>query len=188
MYDSIKKELFKEKIFKNMHWLIFKRHIEYVEFKKNEYLTKPNQIEGYLYFIVSGGVKLFYETEFKDINIDFRFENTFTSCYGSFLTQQPSVISMQSIEDTKLIRISYKSMKQLNKYRAGERISKQNAETLFLQKEKREALLLLHEPDSRYLRLMNTNPEWFQRISQKNIASYLDISPETLSRIKKRNL
>lgn len=143
-----------------------------------------------MYYILKGGVRLYYDLAEKDkeVSMYFRFENTFISCYTSFLTQTPSRQIIRAIEDSQLVRISYDSAQVLMKYRVGEKIFRQNAEELFIIKERREESLLLESPDERYLNLVKTNPDWFQRIPQHQIASYLGMSPETLSRIKKRNL
>ena len=74
------------------------------------------------------------------------------------------------------------------KYRVGERIFRLNAEELFILKEEREVSLLMDTPDDRYKNLLMNNNDWFQRIPQHQIASYLGMSAETLSRVKKRNI
>ena len=188
MLESIKSELFKEESFKNWHWTVFKKHVDIVEFDKNEIITKINEVEKYIYFIIKGGVRVYYVHPDKEINLFFRFENKFISAYTSFLTQTLSRQCISAIEKTTLVRISYESAQKLMKYRVGERVFRKNAEELFILKERREESLLLESPDERYLNLLNNNREWFQRIPQHYIASYLGMTPETLSRIKKRNL
>jgi len=188
MLESIKTELFKEESFKNWHWNVFKKHIDIVEFNKNDIISAIGETEQYLYFIIEGGVRVYYDHPDKEINLFFRFEREFISAYTSFLTQTPSKQCIAALEDTKLIRMSYESSKKLMKYRVGERVFRKNAEELFILKERREESLLLETPDERYLNLLKNNKDWFQRIPQHYIASYLGLTPETLSRIKKRNL
>ena len=188
MLEAIKKELFKEKTFKSRHWNIFRKHYETLNFNKNEILTQFEQVEKYLYFIVEGGVRVYYPAVDKEVNTWFGFENQFVSSYTSFLTQEPSKQILAAIEDTAVIRINYDSMQKLNQYREGNRTSRLNVERLFIDKCDREASLLMDSPDERYNNFVNVHKDWLQRIPQHHIASYLGMSPETLSRVKKRNL
>lgn len=188
MLTTIKEELFKEKSFKTRHWNIFKKHVEIVEYKKNEIVTSYHAVENYLYFIIKGSVRAYYSTIDKEISVAFRFENQFISSYASFLTREPSMQIMDVLEDSTLVRISYESTQKLIKYRVGERIFRLNAEELFILKEEREVSLLMDTPDKRYNDLLTKHKDWFQRIPQHHIASYLGMSPETLSRVKKRNI
>lgn len=188
MLRQLKKELFKEKTFKNIHWHIFKKHIQIVEFKKNEIITNSNQVENYLYYILEGGCRVYFSTPEKDINTLFRFENSFISAYTSFLTRQPSKQTIQAIEKMTAVRISYENAIKLSSYRVGEKIFRKNAEELFILKEQREYSLLQHSPDKRYNDLMKQHKTWFLRVPQHYIASYLGMSAETLSRVKKRNI
>ena len=187
MLTSIKEELFKEKSFKTRHWNIFKKYIEIVEYKKHDIITSYNQVENYLYFIIKGGVRAYYAAVDKEISVVFRFEEQFISSYASFLTREPSMQILNVLEDSTLIRISYESVQKLMKYRVGERIFRLNAEELFILKEEREVSLLIDTPDERYNNLLTMHKDWFQRIPQHQIASYLGMSAETLSRVKKRN-
>ncbi len=188
MLDSLKKELFKEKSFKNIHWRVFKKHIDVVEFDKDAIISQNNKIENYLYYILKGGCRVYYEKPDKDINILFRFENQFISAYTSFLTREPSKQSIQALEKMLAVRINYESALLLSKYRVGEKIFRKNAEELFVLKEQREESLLMETPDEKYQNLMIKHKDWFLRVPQHYIASYLGMSPETLSRVKKRNL
>jgi len=188
MLDNLKEELFKEKSFKKMHWRVFKKHIEIVEFNKNEIMSQQNKVEDYLYYILEGGCRFYYDTPDKEINTLFRFENQFVSAYSSFLTRFPSKQTLQAIEKTKAVRISYNNSIILSKYRVGEKIFRKNAEELFVLLAEREYSLLIDSVDERYLNLMKEHKDWFLRVPQHYIASYLGMSPETLSRVKKRNL
>jgi len=188
MLDSLKEELFKEKSFKKMHWRVFKKHIEIVEFNKNEILTKNGVVENNLYFILEGGCRVYYDTPDKEINTLFRFENQFISAYTSFLTRLPSKQTIQALEKTTAVKISYDKGQLLSKYRVGEKIFRKNAEELFILTEQRVESFLIESPDERYINLMNSHKDWFLRVPQHYIASYLGMSPETLSRVKKRNL
>ncbi len=188
MLEGLKKELFKEKSFKKIHWRVFKKHIEIVEFDKDEIISQENKVENYLSFILEGGCRVYYNSPDKEINTLFRFENQFVSSYTSFLTRTPSKQTIQALEKTTIARISHESGLILGKYRVGEKIFRKNAEELFILVEQRVESFLTESPDERYLNLMKTHKEWFLRVPQHYIASYLGMSAETLSRVKKRNL
>lgn len=168
-------------------WKRFSEKIQVREFSKSAVIKDYHAIERYLNIIVTGSAGLFVSNGNRDICINLLYERSFMSDYLSFLNQQPTVIKTEALEDTVLWSIGYDDLQALyaaNKI--GLRIGKAIAEILFLRKQQQQINLLTKSPEERYLQLIRERPEIFQRTPLKVIASYLGLTAESLSRIRKR--
>ncbi|SKD05371.1 cAMP-binding domain of CRP or a regulatory subunit of cAMP-dependent protein kinases [Chitinophaga ginsengisegetis] len=168
-------------------WKGFSRKIQVRKFSKSEVIKDYNAIEKYLNIIVKGSVGLFVWNGNRDICINLLYEYNFMSDYLSFLNQQPTVIKTEALENTVLWSICYADLNALyaaNK--TGLRIGKAIAEILYVRKQREQINLLTQNPEERYLQLITERPEIFQRTPLKVIASYLGLTAESLSRIRKR--
>ncbi len=170
-------------------WEVIRAKFTEFNFKKNEYLIREGQHAAYKFFIAKGITRTFYIKEGKEITVDFNFENTFVDSYASFLTGNPSRCYIQALEQTKCYKIKKENLNQLySDYKLGERLGRIIVEKRLLDKELREATLLLDSPKERFLWLQENHKDWLQRIPQQHLASYIGISPETYSRYKKAYL
>ncbi len=80
---------------------------------KNDYLIQAGNVCNYVYFINSGGLRMFYIEDGKGITRFFTFEGHFASALTSFLTREPSLENIQALEDCELLRISYDDLQKL---------------------------------------------------------------------------
>lgn len=168
-------------------WRGFAKKIQVRKFSKSGVIKEYNTIELYLNIIVKGSVGLFVCNGNRDSCINLLYENNFMTDYLSFLHQQPTVIKTEALEDTLLWSIHYADLNALyaaNK--VGLRIGKAIAEILYVKKQQQQIDLLTLSPEERYLKLITERPEIFQRTPLKVIASYLGLTAESLSRIRKR--
>ncbi|WP_268849351.1 Crp/Fnr family transcriptional regulator [Flavobacterium aestivum] len=182
------------KFFKN-HFDISDDELKYVsslatfkEFKKNSIILHQGEVEKYLSFIEMGSARYYYlDSNGKEICLLFTFENWFLGEVSSFLTKTPSFCFIESLTDIKLWQISYENLQNiLNNTKRGDRIGRLLMEQLYLRKAKRERSFLTQTAEQRYLSLIKENPSLLQQIQLKHIASYLGITPQALSRIRKR--
>lgn len=156
--------------------------------KKNVFL-KLHAVENYISFIETGVVRLFIpkEDSEKEITFGFSFENQFVSAYDSFLTQEPSAYELQALTETNLLSISYTDLQAVYKTtQIGNLIGRLTAERLFLLKSKREQNLLNLTAEERYMKLFQERPELIKVIPLKYISSYIGVTAQALSRIRKR--
>lgn len=168
-------------------WLLFSSKLNEKTYTKNEILIKQGTVERHLSFISEGSVRYFIDSLEKELTFGFVFSNNFSSAYDSFLTQIPSQYSIQALECTTVFRISREDLEFVYaNTEIGNLIGRKTSEELFLLKSKRELSLLTETAEERYLNLFESRPELFQKIPQKYIASYIGITPQALSRIRKR--
>ncbi|UGU15536.1 Crp/Fnr family transcriptional regulator [Sinomicrobium kalidii] len=157
------------------------------EYKKGELILSHGSTENYLSFIEKGIIRFYTVKEDKEITFSFAFENAFVSAYDSFLMQTPVQYHVQALADTILWSISYGDLQEVYKETAaGQQIGRKAAEELFIKKSKREMAFLQQSARERYESLFAENPVLLQKVPLKYIASYIGITPQALSRIRKR--
>ncbi|GAB7256519.1 Crp/Fnr family transcriptional regulator [Polaribacter sp. OB-PA-B3] len=170
-------------------WNFFTSKLQRRVIPKKTTFLKINEIENHISFIESGVVRLFIpkENPEKEITFGFSFENQFISAYDSFLTQRPSLYQLQTLTKTTILSITYKDLQEVYKTtQIGNLIGRLTAERLFLIKSKREQNLLNLTAEERYLQLFKERPELLKVIPLKYISSYIGVTAQALSRIRKR--
>ncbi|WP_101451515.1 Crp/Fnr family transcriptional regulator [Polaribacter sp. Hel1_33_96] len=170
-------------------WDFFTSKLHRRVIQKKTIFLKLNEIENYISFIEYGVVRLYLpkENPEKEITFGFSFKNQFISAYDSFLTQEPSVYQLQALTETTLLSITYADLQEVYKTtQIGNLIGRLTAERLFLIKSKREQNLLNLTAEERYLKLFKERPELLKVIPLKYISSYIGVTAQALSRIRKR--
>lgn len=169
-------------------WTEFAKYVQVRTFEKNELIKAYHATEKYVNILISGSVAHFVQAADKDICINLFYENQFFSDYLSFLTQSPSPIKTQALEDTLIWSISHTDLNYLySKSTTGLFIGKAISDAMFIRKQSEQINLLTLSPAERYLKLIKERPEIFQRTSLKIICSYLGVTAESLSRIRKKS-
>jgi len=170
-------------------WEFFISKLTHRVIPKKSVFLGLNEIENHISFIQSGVVRLFIpkdDTE-KEITFGFSFKNQFVSAYDSFLTRQPSLYQLQALTETSILSITYDDLQEVYKNtQIGNLIGRLTAERLFLLKSSREQNFLNLTAEERYLKLFKERPELLKVIPLKYISSYIGVTAQALSRIRKR--
>lgn len=168
-------------------WAVFSSKLIKREFPKKTTLLKVTQQENHLSFIEKGIIRFCIPKEFDDITFGFAFAGSFVSAYDFFLTQKPSNYQLETITETVLWSLTHNDLQQIYaETEIGNEIGRLASEDLFLKKSKRELSLLTDTAKQRYLNLFTEQSHLLQLIPLKYIASYIGITPQALSRIRKR--
>lgn len=168
-------------------WDSFSALLKHNSYKKNEIIKEFNKKEKHLSIIIKGSAGIFIWKENGTICLDLCYENEFFGDYMSFLTQEPTELFTQAIEPIEILSISFNSLNELYKNSTiGINIGRIASESLFIHKQKQQIELLTLTSEERYLKLLDRQPEIILRTPQKHIASYLGITPESFSRIRKK--
>jgi CRP-like cAMP-binding protein len=162
-------------------------YLQVKEFKKKSHLLREGQTANYIYFIEQGLVKSFYIKDGKEVNSWFMKENDFIVAVNSFFTRTASYEFIEAIEDTTVYLLSYNHLQSLYKeFIEFNIIGRIVTEKYYVLSEQRQFALRKQKAEERLAIFLETQPELAQRISRTDIASYLGISLETLSRISLR--
>ena len=154
--------------------------------QKGTTLVKEGQYSDKTFFIIEGCARAYYLKDGKDISDWFAFENDFISSINSFFQDIPSPHYIELLEDSILLEISRKDVELLSaKYHEFERLSKIIIIKTMLQLQERISSMQFHSAEQKYENLLSIRPNITQRIALTHIASYIGITLETLSRIRK---
>jgi CRP-like cAMP-binding protein len=155
-------------------------------FARNEFLNREGRINTNLYFVLDGSVRIFLMDGDEEHTIRFGYQNSFFGALDSFISEKPSIYTIQALKKSTLKVVSKEDfMILVNSSSENQQMWQQILELLIFQQLEREADLLTFSPSERYKRVLKRSPQLFQEIPLKHIASYLRMTPETLSRIKK---
>lgn len=157
-----------------------------IALERNEYLKVMGSIDTNIYLVKTGSLRIFVLDEHEEHTIRFGYTNNLIASLDSFLHEKPSDFYIQALKKTTVKVINKKS------YLAFMQSTPENRklwliilENFILQQMERERDILTSSPVERYQRVLKRSPQLFQEVPHKYIASYLRMTPETLSRIKK---
>ena len=156
--------------------------------KNGEFLIREGDVCKYETFVIRGCLKSYYEDDngFEHI-LDFSIEEWWADDLYSFFTQTASKSSIKAIEDTDVLQISKNDLEilyqRIPKFERFFRLLFQNA---YITQREQINLILSTPAEERYLLFLKKKPYANERFSQKDIASYLGITPQFLSTLKKK--
>jgi CRP-like cAMP-binding protein len=158
--------------------------------KRHQFLCEAGEIARYLYFVTKGCLRSYYADENGfEHNVQFAIEDWWIGDMASFLSKKPASLFVEALEDSEVMQIDYPTMEDLYvkipKLERFFRILLQNA---FIAFEQRIISVISKTAEERYLEFINKYPLLEQRLPQIHIASYLGITPEFLSKIRKKIL
>jgi CRP-like cAMP-binding protein len=166
-------------------WIKFAKLCDNVTFEKEEIIKKSNTRERYFYFILKGSAGIFLWGKSNFVCVDFAFESSFFCDYMSLLTGEPTALQTMTLEKSEMLRITKDKYDRLSLQPIGEIIRRFASEASFIDKQQQQIDLLTKTAQQRYQTLIYKFPDIFKRTPQKYIASYLGITPQSLSRIRK---
>ncbi|MEL7148084.1 MAG: Crp/Fnr family transcriptional regulator [Bacteroidota bacterium] len=138
-------------------------------------------------FVEKGMLRLFYLNDGKEITNCFCKENTLTTSYSSLITQKESDLTIQAIEPSTLIVFSHHALQQLyEKNLFWQQLGRLAAENELMATECHHRFLHDLPATERYQQILEEDPELLQRVPLNYLATYLQIAPETLSRIRRK--
>lgn len=183
--ESFKKRLSSLGTLTDIAWTAFEKRMSYLQLEKGDTLIQAGQIEHGIYFIYDGIVRSFVKNQDREISTDFGFKNQFTSSISSFLTQQPSQYTVDTLAPTQLILITHSNLNWMYENFIEINVIGRNVmESLLMNKMQREINLLTLSASERYNKMITHRPKLIENIPLKHLASYLGITSESLSRIR----
>lgn len=154
---------------------------------KGHFLLKEGQYNNDTYFILEGLVRQYKLIDGNEITTNFFTEEQWIISLENFKVKTPSKYNLICVEDTSLVIGNEQKAQELFKqFPRFETISRQILETVFFEQQNLMNTYITDKPEQRYLKLLKSRPEIFQRVPQYDIATYIGVKPESLSRIRKK--
>ena len=159
--------------------------LEVRSFAKRLELLPEGQTENYLSLIVKGLARKYVIAGKNEKTLQIATEGHLIQSEISFHTRMPSAVIIETLEPTVMVSISYDNVQlALKEIPLAEEIGRKLMTYMFIKKDARYFSQLNTSTRQRFLNYLNNHPHMLQRVPQKILASYLEIKPETFSRLK----
>lgn len=185
MLDEFKKYLSKFVDISPAEFSVLEPLLEVRHYDKKVKLIDIGEQEGYLNFVVKGLARKYFYKGRDEVITQIAKEGDLISSSVSFLSSTPSTYVVDTIEPTIFISLSKQSIEELySVHTKWQRAGRLITTDLLIQKENWDLDRLKYTTKERFVRFVTSNGDLFQRVPQKYLASYLNIQPETFSRLK----
>lgn len=164
---------------------LFTNKLQEIKLKKREFIIQPGQVADRIYFIKRGSFRFYTKTDDTEQTITFFTENTWMTDIDSLLKQEPSYHYIEAYEVAEVTSVTLKDIHELIQLEPKFQMLNKLLIDLIIPTNHLKRINT-KSPDERYKTLLSKNPEWIIRFPQMHIASYLGITPETLSRVRAR--
>jgi CRP-like cAMP-binding protein len=166
---------------------LFNASLHEIAVTKGQFLLKPGTYVKHEYFVIEGCLKAYYiDSKGNKHIIQFAIENWWIGDFDAFNNQVPSRLYIEAIEDAQLVSINYKDLQNIYKEAPiFERYFRLLTTQAFISQRKRILSTLEKNTQERYLEFCASYPNIKDRVPNYNIANYLGVSPENLSRVRK---
>lgn len=153
---------------------------------KKDFILREGDVSKNL-FVIHGALRMFYlDDNFKEYNLSFAFENFWMGDVDSFIHQSPTRLNIQAIENTKVYEISYANQERLlNQFQPMNKLFRNLVEKAFSLSNERVLNLISSTSIERYQSFLNRYKKYDNRLPDSYIASYIGVTPEYYSKIKK---
>jgi CRP-like cAMP-binding protein len=184
-FSEIKKILLKYNACNESQIALFTNKLQEKKLKKREFVTQPSQVADCIYFIKRGSFRFYTKADDTEQTITFFTENSWMTDLESLLKQEPSYHYIEACEVAEVSFITLKDIHELIQVEPKFQMLNSLLIDLIIPTN-HLTRINTKSPDERYKTLLSKNPEWINRFPQMHIASYLGITPETLSRVRAR--
>lgn len=149
-------------------------------------LVRAGEMPQTIAFVCEGILRLYYlDANGREYTKSFCVEHELVAAYSALLLGKPSRLFIEALEDVRLLVTDYRDYQALStQHPCWQQVNRRQVELLFIKKELRESTLLLDDAETRYRQFLAEHPGLEARVKQHYIASYLGITPVSLSRIR----
>ena len=185
--EGLKKVVYQRVQPTDEEWQSFIAQWQPFTFPKNHIVTDFGQIEPYFYYVHTGVIRGYFEKDAEEYSMGFSYHGEFSGVFDSFVLQKPAQYCLETISESSGLKISHTALNQLfDEYKVFERWGRLFSEMILCGFGAYFQSILADSAEERFNRLFNNAPQVFQLIPQKHLASYLGMTPETFSRMRKK--
>ena len=186
MYSDLKQFVSQFANLSQEEWEAVKPFIKIRNLKKNEYFVREGEIARYISFTQNGYLRVYYNHDGDEITRDISPLHTFVTALPSYVSQTPSFEIIQAITDCELLVIYHDNLEFLyDRYSNWQRVGRRVIEEMFVQTQSRIYAFITQPAEARYKEMMKQFPDIFQHVPLQYIASYLGITSQSLSRLRR---
>ena len=188
MYDLFFQKLNEKLSFTEEELAIIKNYLTPRKLRKKQYLLQEGDVCKTIAFVVKGALREYnVDDKGNEHILQFALEGWVISDLYSFMTSEPATYNIDALEDSELLLLTKHSqeelLKRIPKYETYSRMQMTGA---YMAMQKRVTSILSMSIEDRYLSFIEMYPNIVQRVPQHMIASYMGLTPETLSRVRKK--
>ena len=164
---------------------LFLPYFEVRTFAKRQIVLEQGQVDHYLNLVVKGLLRNYVVAGKNEKTVQLAIEGKVIQSEISFHTRTPSTMIIEALEPSVVVAISYDNMQLvLEQVPSAEKMGREMMTFLFIKKDARYFQQLNNTVRQRFLHYLKHHPQMMERVPQKILASYLEIKPETFSRLK----
>jgi CRP/FNR family transcriptional regulator, anaerobic regulatory protein len=161
-----------------------KNKLTFKTYKKNDAYIKKDDIADRLGFILKGATRTFFELNGRESTMFFHFEGNLVTAHDSFSLNIPSIYTIEFIEDTDLFEITRDDVNEvLSKHPVFEKVGRLLTEQIMIYLYNLQILQKLNSKE-KYIKILESEPHLILRTKNKHLCSYLNITEQSLSRLK----
>ena len=161
------------------------QYCEIRKFDKRAVIVREGEIDNYLNLVVKGLIRKYLPVRKDEVILQLATEGHVVQSEISFLTRKPSMVVLETLEPTILLSLTYDKMEEaLDRFPKGERLGRMILYGMFIKKDENRYNRLSKSTRQRFFDYIDHHQHMLQRVPQKYLASYLQIKPETFSRLK----
>ncbi len=186
MYENLKQFVEQFANLSREEWEAVMPLIEIRKLRKNDYFVKEGEIARYISFTQSGYLRVYYNHDGDEITRDISPLHTFVTALPSYVSQTPSYEVIQAVTDVELFVIYRDHLEALyDRFNNWQRVGRRVMEEMFVQTQSRIYAFITQPAEERYKAMMKQFPDIFQHVPLQFIASYLGITSQSLSRLRR---
>ena len=161
------------------------QYCEIRKFDKRTVIVREGEVDNYLNLVVKGLIRKYLPVRKDEVILQLATEGHVVQSEISFLTRKPSMVVLETLEPTILLSLTYDKMEEaLDRFPKGERLGRMILYGMFIKKDENRYNRLSKSTRQRFFDYIDHHQHMLQRVPQKYLASYLQIKPETFSRLK----
>ena len=188
MHDHLKKSIERKITLSDDAWALLKTFFIPKKIRKRQYLLNAGDVCQHITFVEKGLLRSFtVDDDGNEHVVQFAVEGSWISDMGSFTSGKEALYNIEALEDAEVLNLTRQSMEDLLvQFPLMERFFRLLMQNNIVALQRRVVAYMSLSAEEKYLKLMEVYPHIMNRASQQHIASYLSITPETLSRIRKK--
>ncbi len=182
--EILKRQIFAFHSMPDDAWNDLKKLWTEVTIKRKQVLTRMGNTEQYLYLVIDGVQRAYYTHNDKDVTLVFSYAPSFSGIIDSFFLQQPSLYQLETLTESKLLRISYHDFSQvMQQHRSIETWVRVAITIVLAGTLQRQIELTAYTAEEKFTTLLRRSPQVLNLIPHKYLASYIGVDPTNFSKL-----